>query len=299
MGEKASYVVITPARDEGEYIEKTILSMVGQTIRPKEWVIVDDGSKDHTGKIIDDYGKRYDWIKVVHRKNRGFRQAGTGVVEAFYAGYNALQTKDWDFIVKLDGDLMFDKDYFERSLLYFEKDDRLGIGGGGIYHILDGKEVLEEDHAFHVRGATKIYRRACWDDIGGLHMVPGWDTLDEVKANMLGWKTRGFPELKVIHLRFTGKAEGSWRNAVKNGRASYISGYHPLFMIFKAIKRLSEKPYLIVSVGLLYGYFGGYLKKVPMVNDRELIKYIRKEQLKRIFFQKSIYSKDTGFLENT
>jgi len=226
MVNKRSYVVITPVRDEGDHIEKTILSMTRQTIKPEEWMIVNDGSTDHTGKIIDDYAKMYDWIKVIHRENRGYRQAGTGVIEAFYSGYHALETKDWGFIVKLDGDLMFENDYFEKCIQYFEQDEKLGIGGGGIYHIIEGKEVLEEDHAFHVRGATKIYRRACWNDIGGLFVVPGWDTLDEVKANMLGWKTRGFPELKVIHLRFTGEAEGSWRNAVKNGKASYISGYH-------------------------------------------------------------------------
>src|SRR5271170_928945 len=106
------YVIITPVRDEEKYIEVTIESVVRQTTRPVEWMIVDDGSVDLTGEIIDRYAAQYSWIRVVHRANRGFRKSGGGVMEAFYDGFNALQCKDWEFIVKLDGDLSFAAEYF-------------------------------------------------------------------------------------------------------------------------------------------------------------------------------------------
>jgi len=283
------YIVITSAKDEEEYIEDTISSMISQTIKPIEWIIVDDGSRDRTGYIIDKYASRYQWIKAIHRKDRGFRQAGSGVMESFYDGYHNIASRNWDFIVKLDGDLSFQKDYFERCFELFASDSRLGISGGGICHIVNGKPELEEDPVFHVRGATKIYRKACWDDIGGLYILPGWDTLDELKAHMMGWKTKGFAGLQVIHHRYTGGADGTWRNWVKNGLANYISGYHPLFMLLKCVKRLIEKPYVIASLGLIYGYAGGYIRRIPQVDDKALIRYIRQEQIKRILFRKSIW----------
>ena len=286
------YVVISPVRDEELNIEKTILSMVSQSIKPVEWIIVDDGSTDNTGSIIDAYAAQYHWIKALHRNDRGFRQAGGGVIDAFYDGYNRLRSKEWAYIVKLDGDLKFDGDYFENCFKYFDEDQNLGISGGGIYHLLHDKMILEENPVFHVRGATKIYRQACWNDIGGLFRVPGWDTLDEIKANLCGWKTKGFVEMKLLHLRYTGEAEGSWRNLVKNGLANYIAGYHPLFMFFKCMKRSVQKPYGIQAIGLMYGFMKGYFKKIPQVDDRELVCYLRKEQINSLLLRPSIWTKN-------
>ena len=126
------YVVITPVRDEEEFVSATIDAMSRQTLRPTEWVIVNDGSSDRTGDIIEQYAARFPWLHAVHRSNRGFRKAGGGVVEAFYDGYNALQSDEWDFIVKLDGDLTFSADYFEKCFAYFDAEPQLGIGGGEI-----------------------------------------------------------------------------------------------------------------------------------------------------------------------
>jgi len=286
---KEKYIIITPVRDEEAYVEKTIKSVVQQTIRPVEWVIVNDGSSDKTGNIIDKYAKQYSWIHTCHRKNRGFRKAGGGVIEAFYEGYNSLQSTDWNYIVKLDGDLSFDKDYFEKCLLEFQKNPKLGVGGGTIYNLVDTSLIEEKNPAFHVRGATKIYKRECWNDIGELIRAPGWDTLDEIKANMMGYETRTFPELKLIQHRVTGSADGTWQNWVKNGRANYIAGYHPLFMIFKCFKRTFQKPYFIVSSGLFYGFISGYLQKIPQVSNDKLLQYLRKQQLRRLLLMKSIW----------
>ena len=175
-------------------------------------MIVDDGSTDRTGDILDRYAAQYPWIRVIHRTNRGFRKSGGGVMEAFYDGYNALQCKDWDFIVKLDGDLSFPPEYFEKCFEYFDTDSELGIGGGEIHHDVSGTMKVEENPRFHVRGATKIYSKPCWEAIGGLWPAPGWDTIDEVKASMLGWKTYAFSDLNLLHHRFTGSEEGLLRD---------------------------------------------------------------------------------------
>ncbi len=283
------YLIITPARDEAEFLEKTILSVVNQTIRPVQWIIVNDGSRDSTGEIIEYYAKLYPWITAVHRDNRGYREAGRGVVHTFYEGYQHIQSGEWDFLVKLDADLSFSSDYFERCFHEFAADPTLGIGGGGIYHEVEGELKLETNPKFHVRGATKIYRRECWDALGGLVPSPGWDTVDELKANMLGWTTRSFLDLRVSHYRYTGSADGAWKNCVKDGRANYVAGYHPLFMLIKCVKRLLRPPYIIGSVGLMWGFLRGYWTSAPRIADQKLIRYTRNQQLRRLMLQESIW----------
>jgi poly-beta-1,6-N-acetyl-D-glucosamine synthase len=291
MSENTNYVVITPARDEAQHIEKTIASVAAQTVRPSEWIIVDDGSRDQTPALAEAWAAREPWISVFRRPDRGSRQAGGGVMQAFYDGYARLRGTSWEYVVKLDGDLSFEPEYFARCFERFRSEPRLGIAGGMICHLVGGALVPEgeADQPFHVRGATKIYRRACWDAIGPLFPAPGWDTLDELKANMLGWTTRMLPELRLTHHRPTGAADGSWKNWVKNGKANYITGYHPLFMLVKCCRRLLRRPALTGSLGLAYGYLAGFFGRVPQVPDPPLIAYVRRQQLRRLFFMPSLW----------
>lgn len=265
--------------------------MAAQTVRPLRWVIVDDGSTDGTGALIDAAAGEHDWIVPVHRSDRGFRKQGGGVVEAFYDGYVSVATEPWDFLVKFDADLSFEADYFENCLRKFERDGKLGIGGGTISHEVRGKLVSESpgDPVFHVRGATKIYRRECWEAIGGLLKAPGWDTVDELKANMLGWTTRTFEDIPLRHHRFTGTADGAWKNQVKCGLANYIAGYHPVFMAMKCLMRVFRYPYGVGAVGLWWGFLRGYLNNVEQIGEPELIRYIRRQQLNKLFLKPSLW----------
>lgn len=291
-----SYVIITPARNEAEHIAKTIAAMVAQSCPATKWIIVDDGSTDETPKIIDAAAKEHPWIQVVHRPDRGFRKNGGGVMEAFYDGYRLLEGVAWDYLVKLDGDLSFEPGYFAQCFGHFDRDPKLGVGGGTICHESMGQLVAESegDPPFHVRGATKIYRRACWDGIGGLIKAPGWDSLDEIKANMLGWKTYSFPELKLNHYRFAGNADGAWKNWVKNGLANYISGYHPLFMFFKCLSRVKQKPYGVVPVALWVGFASGYFKRIPRIDDQNLIAYFRDQQMRRLTLRENLWTRNVN-----
>ena len=282
MDKTPKYVIVTPARNEARFIETTIRSVTCQTIQPAEWVIVDDGSTDETAAIVDRYAGQRSWIRMVRRPDRGCRKPGGGVVDAFYDGFNALKRNDWDFIVKLDADLSFAADYFERCLERFGREPQLGIGGGDIYHEVAGAQTLEKNPRFHVRGATKIYRRACWEAIGGLFPASGWDTIDELKANMLGWKTSSFKEIRVLHHRLTGSSESLLRDRAKHGVACYVSGYHSLFVAASCLRRLFQKPYIVGSFAMLYGFLKASVTRAPRVNDARLVDYVRTQQLRRL-----------------
>lgn len=292
MSQPPDYVVVTPVRDEQDWFGSTVESFASQTLRPARWIIVDDGSTDSTGDIADRAARLYNWITVVHRTNRGFRKAGGGVVDAFYDGFRAIGNQRWDFVCKIDGDLTFSPEFFESALQRFAADATLGIGGGLICRGQGGTLVTESsgDPPFHVRGATKIYRRQCWEQIGGLVAEAGWDTIDELKANMLGWTTRTFEELKIHQLKSTGSADGSWRNWVKNGRANYAAGYHPVFMMCKCVKRITQRPFGTASLGLLVGFLGSYCRRIPRSVEPELVEFVRREQMRKLLLRRSLWT---------
>ena len=286
------YIIICPVRNEEKHLPGTIESIASQTVKPARLVLVNDGSKDRTEEIARAAATKYPWITVINRADRGFRRNGGGVIDTFYDGFKVIEGEPWDYLIKLDGDLSFAPDYFARCFQKFDETPRLGIGGGTccIMTPAGPEEESKGDPSFHVRGATKIYRRACWDEIGGLLREAGWDTLDEVKANMLGWRTYTFRDIQLMHHRETGGADGSWKNWVKNGKANYVVGYHPLFMLAKCLKRLLKKPMVIASTGLLYGYLKGYLDRTPSIQEPDVIRYLRQQQLRRLFFQSSIWA---------
>lgn len=286
----AKYLVISPVRNEAEHIGKTILSMLSQTIKPKEWIIVDDGSEDRTVEIVKEYSEKNNWIKLMQRPDRGFAEPGRGVMDAFYTGYDNRTCNDFDFLVKLDGDISFEFYYFESLFRKFAQNPELGIAGGVCYIERKGGLQRENHPQFHVRGTSKVYRRECWEEIGGLIKHLGWDTIDEIKANYHGWKTRSFEDLKLIHHKVTGYTTGKFQWAIKCGENNHYCGYHPLFVLAKGVRRIVKRdPYLSYGLGIILGFFSCYLRKEERYGGSEIIKYLRKEQMKRLLFRPGIW----------
>lgn len=283
------YVIVSPVRNEAAHLDEVISAVVSQTLKPTEWILVDDGSVDATASIGDAWAIREGCVTVVRRPDRGARSPGTGVMEAFYCGYEALVTRDWQFLVKLDGDIVVSPTYFEDCFAEFARDRKLGIAGGRVDSLAAKRTAPETHPSFHVRGATKIYRRECWDALGGLIKSTGWDTVDELKAQYLGWSTRTLPEFPVLHKRQTGSADGAWADAVKNGTANYVAAYHPAFMAAKCLKRLVHKPYGIQSAGLLFGFVRAYIRRAPRIKDPGLVNFIRAHQLRRLLLRNSLW----------
>lgn len=282
------YVVVSPVRNEEQFIRLTLESMIAQVNGPAQWVIVNDGSTDGTAKIVNDYATRYSWIKLVNLENKGTRERGGRVVRVFYAGFSRLDIDEYDFIVKLDGDLSFAPDYFERILQRFAENPNLGIAGGVCYFPYRGGWRLEKAPSDHVRGATKVYQRTCFEEIGGLVPVNGWDNIDEWRAQMMGWETRGYEDLKVLHYRPTGAAEGRLRGRIKQGENSYFLGYtFPLIVARSAYRAIIDPPPILGGLAILWGYTKSWITRRPQLGDEELQRYLHKHKWKRLAFWRS------------
>jgi len=275
-----SYLVVTPCRDEGEFIDQAIESMAAQSIRPACWVIVDDGSTDETPEKLDKAAAKYDFLRVVHREDRGERKVGPGVIEAFYAGYDSVDESVFKYICKMDADLKLPERYFERLIVEMEKDDRLGAVSGKMF-LRDEQGVLHHERRGddHAAGPTKFYRRVCFEDIGGfVHMV-GWDGIDGHMCRLKEWVARSImdDELKVEHLRQMGSSEqGVLTGRIRGGQGKWRLGSSPWYMLATAVYRAFDKPYIIGACAMIYGYFRAMLTGVERYNEPAYLKHLRK-----------------------
>lgn len=272
-----SYIVITPAKDESRFLERTIASMLQQTVLPKMWVIVDDGSNDRTLEIAQKYAHKYDWI-VAMSVNRGKeRRPGSHEIRAFYVGYDLVRHEEVGFVVKLDADLELPPRYFEEMLREFEGDPHLGIASGAYLEEHNGTIRLIKMPGYHAAGASKIVRRKCFLDIGGFPLSPGWDTADEIKARACGWTTKHFPKIRFMHLRPEGSAIGMLRTCADHGRMYYACGGGTWVLLLKAAHRLFlGRPRISGGIALLFGYLRAVISRQPKIVTKDEAKSYRK-----------------------
>ena len=223
-----SHVVVTPVKNEKDLIQGCIDCMMSQSIPPKQWIIIDDNSNDGTHSILKKASLKYPNIKIIKSKNiNSNRRRGRKIAKMILEAIDSIDIK-WDFFSKIDSDILLDKSYFESLFSIFANDPSLGIASGGCYLKKSSKLILEKVSVDHTRGALKTYRASCFDDIGGIRGVDGWDGIDNLMAQMNGWKTKNFPEIKAIHLRPTGSYQGIVYGCFENGKFAHFMGYHPL-----------------------------------------------------------------------
>lgn len=282
-----NYTIISPVRNEEEFIEKTLKSVVNQTLKPLEWIIIDDGSTDKTAEIVNNYVKKYDWIKMINQQDRGFYYPGKGVVDTFYKGFDNISNNNWDFIVKLDCDLSFQEDYFEKVLHEFELNPKLGIASGLTFIPSNGGMVSEKVQDDHPVGPSKVYRKECFKDIDGLKPISGWDLADLLSAQMKGWETKCFDNFKINHYRKTGSRRSDFTSGMFLwGRFHYRYGYGLFYTFLKSIYRLAEKPVIIGGISIFLGYLYAFVKQEDRIFDKEMRKFLRKKQ--RVYLKQKI-----------
>jgi biofilm PGA synthesis N-glycosyltransferase PgaC len=272
-----NYIVISPAKDEGQYIEKTIQSMIRQSLTPRKWIVVDDGSEDETPQIVARYAAQYSWITLFPLARDGERKPGSAVITAFMAGYELIKNDNFDFIVKLDCDLEIPEEYFETLLSKFQADPKLGIASG-IYLEESGQDWKPvKMPKYHAAGCSKMVRAECFREIDGFIPQRGWDTVDEIRAQVMGWKTCHFGDIALRHLRSEGAGIGFTRTNSMHGQIYYMTGGGTLFFLFKCLHRLFfGRPIFLGGIIMFAGFMRAYLNGEPrLVSQREAVRYRR------------------------
>jgi biofilm PGA synthesis N-glycosyltransferase PgaC len=283
MTARPRYVLISPCRDEARYMRRTLDTVAAQTVPPSLWVVVDDGSRDATPEILQEYARRLPYLSVVRRPDRGGRAVGPGVIEAFYAGLQTVDLDAFDYLCKLDLDLVLPPRYFELLLSRMEAEPRLGTLSGKPYFIRerDGAEVPEVIGDEMSVGASKLYRTACFREIGGFVREVMWDGIDCHRCRMLGWIAGSVDdrEFRFEHLRPMGSSQkGIWRGRVRTGYGQYFMGTSPLYFLASAAFRLLKHPVLYGSAAMLWGYLSSAARGRPRYPDPAFRRFLRSYQ---------------------
>jgi glycosyltransferase involved in cell wall biosynthesis len=280
------FLVITPAKDEAQFLPRTIATVVGQTLRPTRWVIVDDGSTDETAAIARQAAIEHPWITVLSRPQGAGRRVGPGVVEAFYAGLEHAGGLDgFDYVCKLDGDLELAPGYFAELVRRFESNPRLGTASGKSHLLIDGNLVRERTSDDISHGMSKFYRRECFEQIGGFVREVMWDGIDCHRCRMFGWEAASYgdPELRIVHLRQMGSSYKSvFHGRLRWGRGQYFMGTHPLYLMGITAYRLFERPWVLGGLCILAGYGGAWLRRVPRYEDAHFRRHLHRWQLREL-----------------
>lgn len=274
------YCLITPCRNEAQYIRTTLETTCAQTVQPALWIIVDDGSTDDTPQILQEYVERFDFIQVVRRKDRGARAVGPGVIEAFYDGLSYVDLDEFDYVTKFDGDLELPPRYFERVMERMEADPYLGNLSGKLFERLtDGSYFEERTGDENAVGPIKFYRVTCFKMIGGFVREVAWDGIDGHVCRLNGWVAQSVhdPEMRIVHLRPMGSSQQNIRvGRVRWGRGKYFMGSAWYYALASAAYRSTEPPYLFGGFGILWGYFRAMLTGHPRYENPAYRRYLRR-----------------------
>jgi len=279
-----SYVLVTPARNEAQFIELTIKSVVAQTIRPLKWAIVSDGSTDGTDDIVNKYAAEHPWIELVRMPERRERNFAAKV-HAFNAGRARMKDLEYEMIGSLDGDISVDEDYFSFLLQMLAEDPELGLVGTPF----KGSSSPTYDYRFvsieHVSGACQLFRRECFEEIGGYVPVKGGgvDHIAVIAARMKGWKTRTFTEKVCLHHRGIGTAErGTLMARFRTGVQDYALGGHPIWELFRTVYQMTKTPIVAGGLVLAAGYVCAMVRHREKPISREMVAFRRREQMQRL-----------------
>ncbi len=283
-GTNPSYVLITPARNEERSIERTIRSVVSQTLLPLKWVIVSDASTDTTDEIVKRYLPLHPWIELVRMPEKRERSFAAKV-GCFNAGYAKVQSLPFEVVGNLDADVSFDETYMQFLLTKFCALSDLGVAGTPFEE--DGYSSVSDsfEGGKHVAGGCQMFRRKCFEEIGGYipNREGGIDWIAVTTARMKGWKTVSFKDKVFFHHRRLGTGNHSALAALFTyGKKDYYLGNHPVWEMFRLLYRIAKKPYVIGSCALFAGYLWGVISRMKRPVSAELMQFHRKEELAKL-----------------
>ena len=287
---QSTYALISPCRNEADYMRETLDTVVAQTVTPTLWVIVDDGSSDATPAILADYASRHAWIRIVTRRDRGHRAVGPGVIDAFYAGYETIRPEDFEFVCKLDLDLRLPPKYFEILIQRMHAEPRMATCSGKAYVQERGGLIAERHGDETSLGMTKFYRVEAFKDIGGFVRQVMWDGIDCHECRRRGWIARSWdePDLRFVHLRPMGSSQQSvYTGRMRHGFGQYFMGTGFVYMAASALLRSTQRPYVLGSAAMMWGWLKSALQRQPRYGDKDFRAFLRRYQWRSLLLGKA------------
>jgi len=287
MAAELRIAVVVPFLDEQEHLPDLLASMASQTRAPDVLLLVDDGSGDRSPQLAHAYAASHPNTRVLRRPPRAVgrdRLAGGAAVRAFDWGVGQIDG-EWDVVAKVDADLRLNPHLLAALEDAFLADPRLGMAGSYLAVLDDaGRPVRQRCRPEHVEGETKFYRRGCYDAIAPLPAMLGWDTIDEVRARLSGWRTASLdvPGGDSLHVRPMGSHDGRLRGFRRWGRCAWAYGEHPLHVLAVAVQRLGDRPRLLGGLSYLLGYGHAALRRLPRA-EKAVRREVRGDGLRRLW----------------
>ncbi len=293
-----AYVLITPAYNEEDYLEKTINSVIHQTILPERWVIVSDGSTDRTDEIARDYAEKYQFIKFIRTEDNLKPKYGIAArkVAAIEAGFRHLEGVNYQYYGNLDADISFAEDFYDSLITKFENNLKLGLGGSFIYNIDKNRIWPMFDNPKTVGGASQFFRRQCWEDIGGYHPGAWEDSIAVTMALMKQWEVQSFQDICAYHHKCAGLPGRSLiRARFHVGMMEHMKGDHILWETVRCAGSIFEKPILMGSLLQFLGFLWSVLKGNKIDTPSDVVKFERNYKFKIL---KDLIYKKIGLFRN-
>jgi poly-beta-1,6-N-acetyl-D-glucosamine synthase len=274
-----SYAIVTPARDEAGNLPRLAASLAAQTVLPRSWTIVDNGSTDGTPEVANRLAEEHDWIDVLSLPGASSPDRGAPVVRAPQAGIAALEEDPPAILVNVDADISMEPDYFACLLAKFDADPRLGIASGSALELRRGRLEQRFVTGSTVWGASRAYRWECLRELLPFEERVAWDGVDEIKANSRGWRTTAFEELHFRHHRREGERDGTmWRARANQGSAAHFLGYRPWYLVLRALWNARREP---AALAMIWGYAAAALRRSDRCRDDASRAYLRRQQSPR------------------
>jgi poly-beta-1,6-N-acetyl-D-glucosamine synthase len=280
--------VIVSFLNEERVLPTFLESLARQTRPPDGLVLVDDGSRDASPAMAEAFAARAPYVRVIGLPRRSpgeDRLAGASELRAFQTGAASLEP-GFDVVAKLDADLDLPSRCFAEILEAFDADPVLGLAGVQL-SVRGSDGALRREHCppDHVRGATRFYRRQCFDDVSPIVPFLGWDTIDETRAKMHGWTVRSLElsEGDPVHMRPTGGYDGAaLRGFRRTGHAAWAYGSSFAGVLAGTGARMRRRPRVVGGVAFFWGWLRAAVSRERRA-DAPTRSFFRAQQRRRMW----------------